>query len=100
MKRKRNILDNTVVTVDTIWHCIAQKFPIIDGLGIMYHRACIEMAVVTIIVQMAQINKSLTPLGRLKLMNDMTSGTDAQVKLIKWKDEHKSNSIGTVGKKY
>lgn len=89
-----------MIKSETIRKRVSRHRPIVNGRGDVTPLADIEDTVVSIIIKMARIRQSLTPSKGLKLVNDMIEGTDTQTKLIKWKEAHKSNCTGTVGRKY
>ena len=89
-----------MINSDTIKRSFARNCLVVNQLGTLSPLASIEIAVVGIIIQMAQIRQILAPSKGLKLVNDIIRGTNIQADLIKWNETHTSNSSGTVGKKY
>ena len=100
VSKKRSLPDEITISSDTIRRRVSRKSHFVTQRGVCTPLECIELMIVTIIIQMARIRQCLSPSKGLRLVNAVINGTDAQEDLKKWKARHCSNSLGTVGQGY
>ena len=55
------------------------------------------MEFVQVLIQMAKMRQSLSPSQGIRLINSMIDGIQAQLDLIKFKDDNSHSGNGTIG---
>ena len=82
VKQERKLPEGVMIPRDTIRRRISRKNLFVTQSGASTPLACVEIILVTIVVQMARVRQFLTPSKGLFLVNYLISGKEVQKDLI------------------